>query len=341
MSMIILIVAAILTGIAAFTSLWRIDIAAPQYPEGMVMYIGGVKGVDGGEDGIDLEKINELNHYVGMAQIHPGDFWEFSVLPYVLLVFAVFFLVAAIARKKGISIGALIAFGIFGVLGFIDFYHWTYVYGHNLDPSASIKVPGMAYQPPIIGVKQLLNMTVMSQPDLGGYLLVVSGLLVAFVVFKEIGVFAGKKKAMKKAVHLIVFSALLFTACSVNDKPQAINAGGDMCDKCGMTIEKKQFSCEYISDKGKCFKFDDATCLFHYLHDNNIGDSAVAKIYVADYNQPDSLIDIQRASLVLGEFQTPMNGGVAAFKDAAQASKFAKDNHAILLDSWERLKLTH
>ena len=150
MSMIMLIVAAILTGIAAFTSLWRIDIAAPQYPEGMVMYIGGVKGVDGGEGGIDLEKINELNHYVGMAQIHPGDFWEFSVLPYVLLAFAVFFLVAAIARKKGISIGAL---------------------------------------------KQLLNMTVMSQPDLGGYLLVVSGLLVAFVVFKEIGVFAGKKKA--------------------------------------------------------------------------------------------------------------------------------------------------
>jgi copper chaperone NosL len=76
MSAILLIVAAILTGIAAFTSLWRIDIAAPQYPEGMVMYIGGLKGVDGGEDGIDLEKINELNHYVGMAQIHPGDFWS-------------------------------------------------------------------------------------------------------------------------------------------------------------------------------------------------------------------------------------------------------------------------
>lgn len=343
MSAILLIVAAILTGIAAFTSLWRIDIAAPQYPEGMVMYIGGLKGVDGGEDGIDLEKINELNHYVGMDQIHPGDFWEFSVLPYVLLAFAVFFIVAAIARKKGVSIAALIAFGIFGVLGFIDFYHWTYVYGHNLDPTAPIKVPGMAYQPPIIGVKQLLNMTVMSQPDLGGYLLVVSGLLVAFVVFKEVGVFAGKKKAqrMGKAIHLIAFSALLLAACSVNDKPQAINAGEDQCEKCGMTIEKKQFSCEYISDKGKCFKFDDATCLFHYLHDNNIGDSAIAKIYVADYNQPDSLIDIQRASLVLGEFQTPMNGGVAAFKVAAQASKFAKDNNAILLDSWKRLKLTH
>lgn len=194
MSAVLLIVAAILTGVAAFTSLWRIDIAAPQYPEGMSMFIGGLKGVNGGDDGIDLEKINELNHYVGMAQIHPGDFWEFSALPIVLIAFTVFFIVAAVIRKKGLSISALIAFGIFGVLGFIDFYHWTYVYGHNLDPTAPIRVPGMAYQPPIIGVKQLLNMTVMSQPDVGGYLLFVAGLLLAFVVFKEIGILGSKRK---------------------------------------------------------------------------------------------------------------------------------------------------
>lgn len=197
MSVILLIVAAIFTGVAAFTSLWRFDIAAPQYPEGMVMYIGGIDGVSGGEDGIDLEKINELNHYVGMAQIHAGDFWEFSALPIILCAFAAFFLIAAIARKKGLTIAGLIAFAIFGVLGFIDFYHWTYVYGHDLDPTAPIKVPGMAYQPPLLGEKQLLNMTVLSQPDLGGYLLIIAGVLVALVVFKEVGVFDLLKK--KKA----------------------------------------------------------------------------------------------------------------------------------------------
>lgn len=197
LSVVLLIVAAIFTGIAAFTSLWRIDITAPQYPEGMVMYIGGMQGVDGGEDGIDLEKINELNHYVGMMQIHPGDFWEFSVLPYVILAFAVWFLLSAIARKKGMTIAGLIAFGIFGILGFIDFYHWMYVYGHDLDPTAPIKIPGMSYQPPMLGIKQLLNMTVLSQPDLGGYLLIIAGVLLAFVVFKEVGVFDLLKK--KKA----------------------------------------------------------------------------------------------------------------------------------------------
>lgn len=192
-SMILLIVAALFTAVSAFTSVWRIDLSAPQYPEGMVLYIGGTEGVSGGDDGNDLYKINELNHYVGMAQIHPGDFWEFTVLPILLCAFAILFLVAAIMKSKKLSIASLISFGIFGILGFVDFYHWTYVYGHNLSPDAPIKVPGMAYQPPIIGEKQLLNFDALSQPDLGGYLLVAAGLLLAFVVIKEMGVFGNKK----------------------------------------------------------------------------------------------------------------------------------------------------
>ena len=189
LSMILLLVAAVLTAVAAFVPLWRIDLAAPQYPEGMVLLIGGMSGVSG-----DLYMINELNHYVGMAQIHPGDFWEFTALPIILCAFAVLFAVAAFMRSKKISLASLIAFGIFGILGFVDFYHWTYVYGHNLSPDAPIKVPGMAYQPPIIGEKQLLNFDALSQPDLGGYLLVVAGLLIAFVVAKELGIFGKKQK---------------------------------------------------------------------------------------------------------------------------------------------------
>ena len=193
-SMILLFIAAAFTLGSAFAPVWRIDLTAPQYPEGMVLYIGGLAGLDCGDGGNDLYKINELNHYVGMAQMHPGDFWEFAVLPYLLMAFAVLFVVAAIMKSKKLSLAGLISFGIFGVLGFVDFYHWTYVYGHNLSPDAPIKVPGMAYQPPIIGEKQLLNFDALSQPDLGGYLLVAAGLILAFVVFKELGLFGSSKK---------------------------------------------------------------------------------------------------------------------------------------------------
>lgn len=191
--MILLIVAAVFAVASAFTPVWRIDLTAPQYPEGMVLYIGGTEGVSGGDEGNDLYKINELNHYVGMAQIHPGDFWEFTALPIILCSFGILFSIVAIIKNKKLSIVSLVLFGIFGVLGFVDFFHWTYVYGHNLSPDAPIKVPGMSYQPPIIGEKQLLSFDALSQPDLGGYLLVVSGLLLAFVVLKEVGVFARKK----------------------------------------------------------------------------------------------------------------------------------------------------
>ena len=36
--------------------------------------------------------------------------------------------------------------------GLIDFWRWAYDYGHNLDSEhAIIKIPGMTYQPPLIG----------------------------------------------------------------------------------------------------------------------------------------------------------------------------------------------
>jgi copper chaperone NosL len=74
------------------------------------------------------------------------------------------------------------------VLGFVDFYYWTYSYGHNLSPDAPIKVPGMAYQPPVFGYKKLANFEAFSVPDMGGYLLFASGFLIALAVFYEFGI---------------------------------------------------------------------------------------------------------------------------------------------------------
>ena len=56
------------------------------------------------------------------------------------------------------------------VAGLGDFWKWGYEYGHQLDPHAAIKVPGMSYQPPLIGSKQLLNFHATSWPDIGGWI---------------------------------------------------------------------------------------------------------------------------------------------------------------------------
>ena len=54
-------------------------------------------------------------------------------------------------------------------MGMVEFYRWSYDYGHNLDPNAIIKIPGMSYQPPLIGSKVLLNFTAASWPAAGGW----------------------------------------------------------------------------------------------------------------------------------------------------------------------------
>lgn len=144
------------------------------------------------------------------------------------------------------------------------------------------------------------------------------------------------------SVFALVLMLLSLVACRPSDKPQPVALGQDNCTACGMTIEDPKFACEYITDKGKCFKFDDVSCLFHYLHKQEIADSTLLKIYVADYETPDSLIDIKHAALVLGQdIKSPMNGGVAAFKSMAHAEQFAKKTRSILLDTWERLRIQH
>jgi hypothetical protein len=63
-----------------------------------------------------------------------------------------------------------------GIAGGVDFYLWEYDYGHNLNPEAAIKIPGMSYQPPLIGSKQLANFTAYSTPDTGGIILIGAGI---------------------------------------------------------------------------------------------------------------------------------------------------------------------
>ena len=139
----ILIIAASLAMITAFfTPMWMIDLEAPQYPEGLGMQIW-INKITG-----DLNTINGLNHYIGMKKIEPDSIKELSIMPYVLG-----FLIAAgvftgIAGKKKLLAVWVVIFLIAGAAGGVDFYMWEYDYGHNLDPTAAIIVPGMSYQPP-------------------------------------------------------------------------------------------------------------------------------------------------------------------------------------------------
>jgi hypothetical protein len=126
----------------------------------------------------DLDNINELNHYIGMKTIEPAEIADLRVIPWLIAGLGALGFVVAIARKRALLIAWLAAFAVLGVVGLWDFWRWEHDYGHNLDfQHAIIKVPGMTYQPPLIGSKQLLNFTASSWPAAGAILLGVAFLL--------------------------------------------------------------------------------------------------------------------------------------------------------------------
>ena len=179
LSKILLITSGIGLIISIFVPLWAIYLEAPQYPEGLAMYLWASK-ITG-----EYEIINGLNHYIGMKTIHPEDFWEFTVLPYALGFFAALCLLAAFLNKKMWLYITAVLFMIFGVAFMVDFWLWEYDYGHNLDPNAAIVVPGMSYQPPLIGFKQLLNFGAYSYPNIGGGIMFGVALILAILAFIE------------------------------------------------------------------------------------------------------------------------------------------------------------
>ncbi len=175
---ILLIVSFLFIG-SLFVPIWRIELDAPQYPEGLVLQLYANK------IGGDVEIINGLNHYIGMATLHTENFFEFKILPYIFSVFAALSLLLIFFNNRKGVLALLIVFILFVVIAAIDFYHWNYEYGHNLDPNAAIKVPGMAYQPPLLGYKELLNFGAYSIPDIGGWMLTVAGVLLFYSTLKE------------------------------------------------------------------------------------------------------------------------------------------------------------
>lgn len=177
---IIIAIASLAMISAYYVPLWQILMWAPQYPEGLEMKIW-IDDLTG-----DVRIISALNHYIGMKHIEVSMFPEFKYMIYIVGVLIGFGLLTSLVNRRFmlVAFGSLIAAS--GIAALVDFYLWGYDYGHNLDPTAPIVVPGMAYQPPLIGTKQLLNFTAFSGPDIGGWIFLVIGIVVIGLLVLEI-----------------------------------------------------------------------------------------------------------------------------------------------------------
>lgn len=178
-SRIVIVFSALLMLSSFFVPLWQINLEAPQYPEGLQLKIW-LHTITG-----NIEQINGLNHYIGMKHIIVDDFKEFKIVPYVFGAIVLLAFLTAFTGSKKLMWTLFVCLILFAIVGFTDFYLWEYDYGHNLDPKAAIKVPGMSYQPPLLGYKQLLNFVAGSLPDIGGIVDILAGGLIVGVTFFE------------------------------------------------------------------------------------------------------------------------------------------------------------
>jgi hypothetical protein len=194
-SRILILVAVLILIPSFFFPLWKMSFYSNQYTDGLVLHIYSYQ-LEGGKtpNRDDLREINSLNHYIGMRPLLESDFSEFTWLPLVIGLLMILALRAMVIGRMSNLVDVFVLFTYFGLFSFWSFYHRLYMYGHNLDPTASIKV--QPFTPPFFGTKQIANFTVNSFPEAASYLLIAFAALLALAIW-----FSAKSTKGKTDAH--------------------------------------------------------------------------------------------------------------------------------------------
>lgn len=171
-----LVVSAVLFIISIFLPWWGLRLIAPQYPEGLYMSVYPNK-MEG-----DIDIINGLNHYIGMAEFSEADFPELNFLAYIIAGVAFITLLVAFFKKRSLLAGWLGVVVILGAFGVWDIYRWLHTYGTNLDPRAAIEME--PFVPPIVGFNQIANFETFSYFSYGAFAGGAAILLLLLVLWK-------------------------------------------------------------------------------------------------------------------------------------------------------------
>ena len=317
-----------------FLPAWRIDLFAPQYPEGLTMNIW-INGLSG-----EVDIINGLNHYIGMKHITVDMFPEFKFLPLVVGFFMLLGMIVAITGKRKFLFWYLVLTALGGIAAMIDFYIWGYHYGHNLDPTAPIQVPGLSYQPPIIGHKRILNFDAYSFPDAGGWIVIGAAVMAFTVWFVEWYLHhrsERKQPASKIPAGIIplVILAAVFSSCSA--KPEAFKFGVDNCYFCKMGIADPHYGAEIVTKKSKVYKFDDVVCMSRFLQAGGVEEKDIAKKLVINMEKENDFIETSNAYfLVDPSLKSPMGSNAAAFSSKQAAGQSSSKTTGLII-TWDEL----
>ncbi|MFG6115877.1 hypothetical protein ACGTN9_11850 [Halobacillus sp. MO56] len=170
-------VGGVLLVVSIFLPWWGMKFYAPQYQEGLDIIVYPTT-LDG-----DIDIVNGLNHYIGMAEFSNASFPELVFMPYIIGGFAVLVLIGAVLRNKKALAGLIGLYVALGALGIWDMYRWLKKFGTDLDPKAPIELE--PFVPPLIGENTIANFVTNSAFSYGAYLLAVVFLLLVIPLWKD------------------------------------------------------------------------------------------------------------------------------------------------------------
>lgn len=177
---VLVLIAALLLIPTYLFPLWKLTMFAPQYQEGLRVQIYSWK-LEGGNNGQDIREVNVLNHYIGMRDLSDDAFAEFRWIPFAVGILGLLFLRTAVLGRMGHLVDVLVLYLYFSLFSLASFAYKLWLWGHDLAPTASVKVPG--FMPPMFGYQKIANFEVYSYPEMGSYALGAVAILLTAAVW--------------------------------------------------------------------------------------------------------------------------------------------------------------
>lgn len=179
---VVIVLAALFLLPTLFLPLWHLTLFSNQFPDGLALriYATTLEG-ERTPNRDDLKEINALNHYIGMKPLKEEDFTEFKWIPFAIGGFMLLALRAVVLGKVSKLVDLFVLFTYFGLFSLWTFYHKLYLYGHELDPTAAVKV--QPFTPPVVGHTTMANFEVYSYPGWGSYCMAIVAVLLLLAMW--------------------------------------------------------------------------------------------------------------------------------------------------------------
>lgn len=130
---------------------------------------------------------------------------------------------------------------------------------------------------------------------------------------------------MKRYFSFLVLALIVAGGC--NTEPDPIRYGFDVCTFCHMTIVDQQHAAQYLTVKGRTYKFDAIECMIREI--KTIEKGTIARYLVADYPRPGTMTDATSATFAISpEIQSPMGAFLTGFSEQDSATLILRGKSA-------------